>query len=148
MSISALPAVARVVCLATLGFVASTALADNRPSDPMGLLGDPSTGFSCGYSVASDGVGMPRVSAVDSFASFGFGVCVSQMTGVTLTKEVVSGRRAVVASKRVNGPIADSTRAMFSRAGYSQFGQTYFCRDAHYLLQPSQRYCFNLLPPL
>lgn len=148
MSNSTLRVAARIACVATFTFVASAAFGDDRKSDPMGVLGDPSTGFSCGYSIASNGVGMPRKSPVDSYADYGFGVCVSQMRGVTLTNEVVSGRQAVVASKRVNGPIVDSTRAMFSRAGFTQFGPTYFCRDTHFLLEASKRYCFNLLPPL
>src|SRR5579872_2882380 len=147
MSVSTLRAIARLAIPVALGLVAATAAADNQTLDPKGLLGDPSTGFSCGYSIASGGVGTPRNSILDSYADYGFGVCVAQMSDVTVTKEVVSGRRAVVAAKRVKGPIADSTRAMFSRAGYTQVGQTYFCRDVRYLLQPSQRYCFNLLPP-
>jgi hypothetical protein len=147
MRISGFGAVGRVACLTAFGFVAAAVAGGNPGYDPALVLGDPSTGFSCGYPTASDGTGAPGNSTIDTYANRGFGVCVARMPGVTITKEMVSGLRAVVASKRVNGPIADSTRAMFQRAGYTQFGQTYFCRDTRYLLQPSQRFCFNLLPP-
>ena len=145
MSFSALRAVAY---LALLGSVCVASAGDRAAHDPDLSLGDPSTGFSCGYSVASGGQGTPRNSTIDTYANYGFGLCVSQLSGVTVTKELVSGRQAVVASKRVTGPIADSTRTMFRRAGYTQYGETYFCHDTHYLLQPTQRFCFNLLPPL
>jgi|HubBroStandDraft_1064217.scaffolds.fasta_scaffold402102_1 hypothetical protein len=139
-------AVARVACLSAFGLTTAAAGGDSAGYDPASSVGDPSTGFNCGYSVASGGAGGPRNSAIDSYANLGFGVCVAQMSGVTLTKEIVAGRRAVVASKRVAGPITESTRIMFRRAGYTQFGQTYFCRDSHYLLQSPERLCFNLLP--
>lgn len=147
MSITLCRAIACLAPLVTFGFVAQAAAGNEAAYDPAASLGDPSTGFSCGYSIASGGAGTPRNSALDTYANYGFGLCVAQMSGVTLTKELISGRQAMVASKRVAGPIAESTRTMFRRAGYTQFGQTYFCRDAHYLLQPPQRFCFNLLPP-
>jgi hypothetical protein len=72
-------------------------------------------------------------------------------SGVTVTRETISGRSATVVSYRMLNPITNDQRRHLHRAGFfervnevNEFN-TLLCRDTGYLLQPNVRDCIRLV---